>query len=133
MIKFSKFLENKNINEGLLDAASRFGKHIVQGGREAMDAISGPAAKFDASLKSIEDLVASLEKNPKLKNYPALTKQGATLTQYLRAITRVLRREKDNLPELRSGDSQYNPRYEQAPGAPPTQGTPPTGDMRRVV
>lgn len=114
MIKFSEYLEKEKIvNEaGWLDAASRLGKNLVQGGREAVDAISGPAAKFDASLKAIEDLAASLEKNPQLQNYPAVSKQGVTLAQYLRAITRVLRKEKDNLPELRSGGSQYAPRQQ---------------------
>lgn len=133
MIKFSEYLEKEKIvNEaGWLDAASRLGKNLVQGGREAVDAISGPAAKFDASLKAIEDLAASLEKNPQLQNYPAVSKQGVTLAQYLRAITRVLRKEKDSLPELRSGGSQYAPRQQQsAPQQMPQQQNP---GMRRVA
>lgn len=86
-------------------AAGEVGSSLWDGGLKSgiakgKDTVAGPAVKFDNALKILQDLSAYLNGNDMTKNLPSAGKEGWTVGQYIKAVTKALQKEKDNMPQM---------------------------------
>lgn len=119
----SKLLEYIEIQENILGAAKelggrainavkQFGQNVwsgggIQGGvKQAMDTMSGPAAKFETAARVLDDLVKSLSQNPQTQNMTIQNDpvhswaNGKNLAGYLADIVKQLKFQKDMIPKM---------------------------------
>lgn len=148
-MKFSEFVENKNIQaqvrecaeilsgmeanpyeciyeslkeidpvfaEGWWDGVRSFAGNLWKGARQfagdvakgaqtgynrAADTVSGPVAKFDAAERALQDLVKSLDKDERFKNFRS-SAEGfrGSVRDYLNRVLASLRVDKASVPQL---------------------------------
>lgn len=128
-------------------AAGEVGGSFWSGGlksglAKASDTVSGPAVKFDKAVSVLSGLADFLNSNDMTRNLPSAGKSGYTVGQYIKAVTKALMKEKDNIPQMQKAqvaqtmaprDGGESLAASQAPSASPIVGADGKPMMRKVV
>jgi len=118
----------KQFGTNALNAARQFGTNVLNGGgimggvKQAHDTLAGPATKFDAVSRILNDLVKQLQKNPQTASFPSVTDPSATLSIYLQKVLHDLQKEKDNIPKMQNTVTTQSMAASAAPAAVPGAG-----------
>lgn len=115
----SSLLEYIEMQEGIMDtlgrvkdAAVAFGKNVwdrggIKGGwHQGKDVLMGPLAKFNTAIKVMNDLVASLNRNPQTKDMmtgddPAHPwARGKKISEYIQDIINQLEKQRPFIPKM---------------------------------
>lgn len=104
----------KSFASNLWTGARQFAGDVAKGAQtgynRAADTVAGPAAKFDAAERALQDLVNSLKKDERFKNFRS-SAQGfkGNVGDYLQRVLDSLRVDKAAVPQLMQ--TQVKQRY----------------------
>ena len=104
-----KLLQHIELQEGMFgnlwQGVKQFGQNVWSGGgikggwAQAKDTVMGPGAKFDAAVKTLNDLAQALLKNDQTKDMK--TSDGSTtIAKYIGGIIKQLQNQKDMIPRM---------------------------------
>lgn len=130
-------------------AAGEVGSSLWDGGLKSgvakgSDTVAGPSVKFDKAMGILKSLSDYLNNNDMTKELPSAGKSGWTVGQYIQAVVKALKKEKDNMPQMQKAqvsqgmaarDGGASAAARQAPNtvASPVLGADGNPMMRKVV